>query len=96
MEVHSGAEIPLLTMENTTLEQEEVPEGGCDTVGSAYWSRLLAGPMAPWRAHTGAGLLAGLVSSQFHLPTLEQSSPEGLYTVEEAHFGAVCEEQQPV
>ncbi|GAB0179597.1 cAMP-dependent protein kinase inhibitor alpha [Grus japonensis] len=36
-------------MEDPTLEQVEAPEGGCDPVGSPRWSRLLAGPMDPWR-----------------------------------------------
>ena len=26
-----------------------MPEGGCDPVGSPHWSRLLAGPVVPWR-----------------------------------------------
>ena len=45
-------------------------------------------------AHTGAGLLAGLVTHGG--PTLEQSVPEGLHHVEGTHAGAVCEELQPV
>ncbi|PKU49580.1 hypothetical protein llap_133 [Limosa lapponica baueri] len=28
---------------------EQVPEGGCDLMGSLVWSRLLAGPMDLWR-----------------------------------------------
>ncbi|GAB0185838.1 AN1-type zinc finger protein 5-like [Grus japonensis] len=49
MEVDGGAEIPLQPMEDPTLEQVEVPEGGCDPMGSLHWSRLLAGPMDPWK-----------------------------------------------
>ena len=49
MEVHGGAEIPLQPMEDPRPEQVETPEGGCDPVGSPHWSRLLAGPVAPWR-----------------------------------------------
>ncbi|GAB0192602.1 cAMP-dependent protein kinase inhibitor alpha [Grus japonensis] len=36
-------------MEDPTLEQVEAPEGGYDPVGSPRWSKLLAGPVAPWR-----------------------------------------------
>ncbi|GAB0181314.1 hypothetical protein GRJ2_000596700 [Grus japonensis] len=49
MEVHGGADIHLQPMEDTTLEQVEAPEGGCDPVGSLCWSRLLTGPVTPWR-----------------------------------------------
>ncbi|GAB0206076.1 AN1-type zinc finger protein 5-like [Grus japonensis] len=49
MEVHGGAEIPLQPVEDPRPEQVETPEGGCDPVGSPHWSRLLAGPVAPWR-----------------------------------------------
>jgi len=60
-------------------------------------------------AHTGVGLLAGLVT--LWGPTLEQPVPEGLHPVEGTHAGAyhaelhpaggthagaVCEELQPV
>ncbi|GAB0206070.1 tRNA:m(4)X modification enzyme TRM13 [Grus japonensis] len=48
-EVHGGAEIPLQPMEDPRPEQVETPEGGCDPTGSPRWSRLLAGPVAPWR-----------------------------------------------
>ncbi|GAB0206083.1 cAMP-dependent protein kinase inhibitor alpha [Grus japonensis] len=48
-EVHGGAEIPLQPVEDPRPEQVETPEGGCDPVGSPRWSRLLAGPVAPWR-----------------------------------------------
>ena len=40
---------PLQPMEDPTPEQVEAPEGGCDPVGSPRWSKLLAGPVAPWR-----------------------------------------------
>ncbi|GAB0209089.1 hypothetical protein GRJ2_003374600 [Grus japonensis] len=36
-------------MEDPTLEQVEAPEGGCDPMGSPHWSKLLAGPVDPWR-----------------------------------------------
>ncbi|GAB0181351.1 hypothetical protein GRJ2_000600400 [Grus japonensis] len=49
MEVHGGADIHLQPMEDPMLEQVETPEGGCDPVGSPRWSRLLAGPVAPWK-----------------------------------------------
>ncbi|GAB0185264.1 epimerase family protein SDR39U1 [Grus japonensis] len=43
LEDDGGAEIPLQPVEDPT------PAGGCDPVGSPRWSRLLAGPVAPWR-----------------------------------------------
>ncbi|GAB0176237.1 AN1-type zinc finger protein 5-like [Grus japonensis] len=49
MEVHGGADIHLQPMEDPMPEQVETPEGGCDPVGSPHWSRLLAGPVDPWR-----------------------------------------------
>ncbi|GAB0179452.1 AN1-type zinc finger protein 5-like [Grus japonensis] len=49
MEVDGGADIHLQPMEDPTPEQVDVPEGGCDPMGSPCWSRLLAEPMAPWR-----------------------------------------------
>ncbi|GAB0199292.1 tRNA:m(4)X modification enzyme TRM13 [Grus japonensis] len=36
-------------MEDPTLEQVEAPEGGCGPMGIPCWSRLLAGPVDPWR-----------------------------------------------
>jgi len=52
-------------MEDPTLEQVDGPERGYDPVGSSHWHRLLAVSVDPWRergAHTGAGLLAGIVT----------------------------------
>ena len=34
MEVHSGAELHLEPREDPTLEQVDVPEGGCDPMGT--------------------------------------------------------------
>ena len=51
------------------------------------------GPMET-RAHTGAGLLEGLVTPRG--PTLEQHVHEGLGPMEGTHAGEVCEELQPV
>ncbi|GAB0188104.1 EH domain-containing protein 4 [Grus japonensis] len=39
----------LQPMEDPMLEQVEAPEGGCDRVGHPCWSKLLAGPVDPWR-----------------------------------------------
>ena len=47
MEVNSGADIHLQPVEDPTLEQVDVPQGGCDPKGN--WSRLLAGPVDLWR-----------------------------------------------
>jgi len=49
MEVHSGTYIYLQPMKDPTPKQVDVPEGGCDPVGSLGWSRLWAGPLDPWR-----------------------------------------------
>ncbi|GAB0176357.1 AN1-type zinc finger protein 5-like [Grus japonensis] len=49
MEDDGGADIYLQPMEDPMPEQVETPEGGCDVVGSPRWSKLLAGPVAPWR-----------------------------------------------
>ncbi|GAB0208721.1 hypothetical protein GRJ2_003337800 [Grus japonensis] len=49
MEDDGGAEIPLQPMEDPTPEQVEAPEGGCDPMRSPHWSKLLAGPVDPWR-----------------------------------------------
>jgi len=43
-----------------------------------------------WRAHVGAGFLAGTVA--FGEPMLDQSVPKGLYPVERTHAGADLEE----
>ncbi|GAB0205043.1 EH domain-containing protein 4 [Grus japonensis] len=39
----------LQPMEDPMLEQVDAPERGCDPVGSPRWSKLLAGPVDPWR-----------------------------------------------
>ncbi|GAB0192299.1 EH domain-containing protein 4 [Grus japonensis] len=36
-------------MEDPTPEQVEAPEGGFGPVGSPRWSKLLAGPVDPWK-----------------------------------------------
>jgi len=36
-------------MEGTPHKSRWMPEGGCDPVGSLHWSRLLPGPVDPWR-----------------------------------------------
>ena len=76
MEVHGGADIHLQPVEDPMPEQVDEPKGGCEPVGSLRWSRLLAGPVDPWREE----------------PMLEQSVPEGLHPVEGTHAGAVREE----
>ncbi|GAB0190592.1 AN1-type zinc finger protein 5-like [Grus japonensis] len=49
MEDDGGAEIHLQPVEDPTVEQVEAPERVCDAVGSSCWSKLLAGPVDPWR-----------------------------------------------
>ncbi|GAB0209939.1 mitochondrial enolase superfamily member 1 [Grus japonensis] len=53
-------------MEDPMPEQVEAPEGGCDLVGSPHWSKLLAGPVDPWREE----------------PMPEQASPQETQTLE--------------
>jgi len=63
MEAHGGAEPHPQPGKDPTLEQG-VPEGGCDPVGSPVLDQApdrTYGPMERG-AHTGAGLLAGLVT----------------------------------
>ena len=48
-EGNGGAEIHLQRVEDPMPEPVDVPEGGCDPVGSLSWSRPLAGPVGPWR-----------------------------------------------
>ncbi|GAB0180756.1 AN1-type zinc finger protein 5-like [Grus japonensis] len=49
MEDDGGADIHLQPVEDPTPEQVEAPEECCDLEGNLRWSKLLAGPVAPWR-----------------------------------------------
>jgi len=49
MEIHSGLDIHLQPVEGTTCQNRWMLKGGCGPVGSPCWSRLLAGPVDPWR-----------------------------------------------
>ncbi|GAB0178094.1 epimerase family protein SDR39U1 [Grus japonensis] len=49
MGADGGTDIHLQPMEDPTPEHVKAPEGGCDPVGSPRWTKLLAGPVAPWR-----------------------------------------------
>ncbi|KAK4826947.1 hypothetical protein QYF61_012796, partial [Mycteria americana] len=49
MEVNGGVDIHLQPVEDPMPEQVDAPEGGCDLMESLCWSKLLAGPMDPWR-----------------------------------------------
>ncbi|GAB0179307.1 hypothetical protein GRJ2_000396000 [Grus japonensis] len=49
MEDDGGADIHLQPMQDPMPEQVDVPEEGCNPMGSPHWSRLLAGPVDPWR-----------------------------------------------
>jgi len=49
MDLHGGADIHLQPMEGSPCRSRGMPEGSCDTVGSPHWSRLLPGPVDPWR-----------------------------------------------
>jgi len=62
MDVHRGTDTHLQPVENPMLEQVNVPEAGCEPVGSPHWNRLLAGPVDLWGEE----------------PTLEQVCWQGL------------------
>jgi len=49
MEVHGGADIHLQPVKGTLHRSRWMPEGSCDPMGRPHWSRLLPGPMDPWR-----------------------------------------------
>jgi len=94
MEVHGGAGTYLQPMEDPTLEQVDEPKRCCDPVERPCYSRLSAGPVEPWRgAHTGAGLLAGLVTP-WEGPMLEKFMEDSVLW-EGPHVGAgeECEEE---
>ncbi|GAB0183894.1 AN1-type zinc finger protein 5-like [Grus japonensis] len=55
MEADGGADIHLQPVEDPTPEQVDAPKGGCDPMGSPHWSRLLAGPVDPWREEPTPG-----------------------------------------
>ncbi|GAB0206607.1 EH domain-containing protein 4 [Grus japonensis] len=78
-------------------EQVEAPEGGCGPMGSPRWSKLLAGPVAPWREEpTPETRFAGRTCDLVGDPMLEQSVPEGLHPMEGTHIGEVREGLSPV
>ncbi|GAB0184754.1 hypothetical protein GRJ2_000940700 [Grus japonensis] len=61
VEDDGGADIHLQPMVDPVLEQVDAPKEVCDPVGNPRRSRLLARPVKRG-AHTGAGLLAGLMT----------------------------------
>ena len=71
-------------------------EGSCDLMVSLRWSRLLAGPVAPWRELLKTEQVCWQDSRPCGVPTLAQSVSEGLHLVERTHAGAVHEELQPM
>ncbi|RMC15877.1 hypothetical protein DUI87_08082 [Hirundo rustica rustica] len=89
MEIHEYAETHLQPMEET-----HTGAGGCPRVAVTLWEThpgKICGSMERG-AHTGAGLLAGLVT----LWGNQQSIPEGLHPAEETCSGAVRGELQAV
>ena len=48
-EVHGGADLHLQPRKKDPMPEQGDARRGCDPVGSPRWSRLLAGPVAPWR-----------------------------------------------
>jgi len=49
MEVHGGADSHLELVEGTPRQSRWMLEGSCDPVGNPHCSRLLPGPVDPWR-----------------------------------------------
>ncbi|KAJ7407644.1 hypothetical protein WISP_125526 [Willisornis vidua] len=64
MEVHGEAETHLQPMEGHHAGASGCPKEGYDPMRSLHWNRLLAGTcrLMERRIHTGAGLVAGLVT----------------------------------
>ena len=83
-------------MEDPTLEQVDVPEGGCDTMGSPCWSRILAWPVDPWGEEPTLEQVCWQDLWFCVGFMLEQSVPEGLHPTEGTYDGADCEQLQPV
>lgn len=52
IEVSSRIGIHLQPMKEPALEQMCAPDKGCDSIGSLWQRRLLAGPMGPWSEDT--------------------------------------------
>ena len=96
VEVHSRADTHLQPMDDPMLEQTDVPRGGCDPVGSLHCSRLLAGPVDPWREEPTLEQAPSSACDTIGEPILKQSVPEGLHPMEGTHTGATCEELQLV
>jgi len=92
MEVHEGAKTHLQPREDPTPEQGDVPEGGCGPVEIPRWSRLLAELVDPWREKPVLEQVCWQDLWPHGGPTLEQSVPDGLHSVEGTHAGAVHEE----
>ena len=64
MEVHGGADIHLQPMEGTPCWSRWMPEGSCDPMGSPTLEQASGRTCGPVErgAHTGASLMAGLVT----------------------------------
>ncbi|OPJ73508.1 hypothetical protein AV530_005844 [Patagioenas fasciata monilis] len=96
MEIHGGAEIHLQPVEDPTPEQEDALEEVCDPMGSPCWSRLLAGPVAPWREQLTLEQVCWQDLGTPGRPMLEQYVPEELQPMEVTHAGAVHGGLQPM
>jgi len=49
METHGEADLQLQPMEDSMPEQVDAPKGGCDSVETLSWNRLLVGSVDTWR-----------------------------------------------
>lgn len=80
MEVHSAAEIPLQPMKNLKPQKKDVPQGGCEPMGSL-------------QGNIGVGRICGPMS---HYGAVEKPVPGELHFVAVTSTGAVHEELHPV
>jgi len=97
MEVHSGADIHLQPVEWTPRWSRCMPEVGCDPMGSPCWSRLMAGPVDPWRERSPCwSRFAGRACDTMGDPRWSSLCLSDCTPWKGLHTGAVCEELQPL
>ena len=93
MEVNGGADLHLQSIEDPMPEQADA-QRRLWPVGSLCWSRLLVGPVAPWREEPRLVQVSWQGLWPWGVPTVEQYVLKGLYPKGGSHAAAVCEELQ--